>query len=226
MADFYRETIRSCVSLPDVMKNHKAMMDYPIFDEVALENIGPDKYGMFRTDNIENMSMSEVYLGGEDGLNTYSAEWWEARKDENPEAYATVVNQYKSHLLSNIESGFAAKWNSGVNIQALARYISRRFEEGRPVTIVFPKGQVQPNRLNELEIRFADRSSVRTDLLVISPDKEQPRKNTLLLPKNFLLGERVTAKNIKALNYLDLKTSKVRSLDTLGLFEKMQMSRH
>lgn len=58
------------------------------------ENLGPDKYGMFRTKDINKMTVDEVFLGGICGLNTLPLSKWE---DE-----PIVLVQYKHLLLSNI----------------------------------------------------------------------------------------------------------------------------
>ena len=59
MADFYRETIRSCVSLPDVMKNHKTMMDWTVDEKhMAVTDNGkfmhclPVRRGLIVTDDV------------------------------------------------------------------------------------------------------------------------------------------------------------------------------
>ena len=60
-------------------------------------NIGPDQYGMFRTDNILLMTKGEVYLGGLCGLNTHNILFWE----QHPEPIA--ISQYKIHLINNLK---------------------------------------------------------------------------------------------------------------------------
>lgn len=63
-------------------------------------NISPCEYGMFRTKNIANMTLDEVYLGNIGGLWTKRASDWE--KIEDDEAKGIIFNQYKSLLKSNI----------------------------------------------------------------------------------------------------------------------------
>lgn len=62
-------------------------------------NIGPDPYGMFRTDDILLMTKGEVYLGNIWGLNTGSILFWE----QHPKELPTVIKQYKNHLISNLK---------------------------------------------------------------------------------------------------------------------------
>ena len=79
------------------------------------ENLGPDRYGMFRTENIPTMKPSEVFLGDIWGLFTHAIPFWEERKSQpcgcngfgiDPEIslYGIVLDQYKKLLISNIDS--------------------------------------------------------------------------------------------------------------------------
>lgn len=60
-------------------------------------NLGPDKYGMFRTKDINFMTINEVYIGGIYGLNTLTI----ARKEEPYDSTQTCY-AYKRLLKSNI----------------------------------------------------------------------------------------------------------------------------
>lgn len=79
------------------------------------KNLGPCKYGMFRTENIPTMQPSEVFLGGIWGLFTHAIPFWEEHKSQsygcngfgiNPEIslYNLVLDQYKNLLNSNFTS--------------------------------------------------------------------------------------------------------------------------
>lgn len=59
-------------------------------------NLGPDKYGMFRTKDINLMTINEVYIGGP---NTLTIEEWE---ESEQTCYDTVLCAYKRLLKSNI----------------------------------------------------------------------------------------------------------------------------
>lgn len=69
-------------------------------------NLGPDKYGMFRTKDINLMTINEVYIGGIYGLNTQTIAQWEDRKEEPYDStqtcYDIVLCAYKRLLKSNI----------------------------------------------------------------------------------------------------------------------------
>ena len=66
-------------------------------------NLGPDKYGMFRTKDINLMTINEVYIGGIYGLNTRTIAQWEDSKEEPTQTcYDIVLCAYKRLLKSNI----------------------------------------------------------------------------------------------------------------------------
>lgn len=112
----------------DLVENHKKVLQKVLnaanFEQLIIahkyayekgyhENLGPDKYGMFRTSEIESMVPSEVFLGGIYGLYTKEIPFWEEHGSEklgtngwgiNPERslYDIVFEQYRLHLLRNI----------------------------------------------------------------------------------------------------------------------------
>lgn len=63
-------------------------------------NIGPDQYGIFRTQNILKMAPEEVYLGNVCGLFTKPLTCWETADDDAKQA---VLIQYRHLLLSNLK---------------------------------------------------------------------------------------------------------------------------
>ena len=102
--------INKCDSLEELLSIHKETWIVGFQNE----NLGPDKYGMFRTENIPTMQPSEVFLGGIWGLFTHAIPFWEERKSQpygcngfnmDPEIslYGIVLDQYKRLLISNIE---------------------------------------------------------------------------------------------------------------------------
>ena len=74
--------------------------------KIGNANLGPDKYGMFRTKDINLMTINEVYIGGIYGLNTRTIAQWEDRKEEPYDStqtcYDIVLCAYKRLLKSNI----------------------------------------------------------------------------------------------------------------------------
>ena len=102
--------INKCDSLEELLSIHKEAWIVGFQNE----NLGPDKYGMFRTKNIPTMQPSEVFLGGIWGLFTHAIPFWEERKSQpygcngfgiNPEIslYSIILDQYKRLLISNIK---------------------------------------------------------------------------------------------------------------------------
>ena len=66
-------------------------------------NLGPDRYGMFRTDDINSMTIDEVYIGGIYGLNTLTiAQWEECKEEPEQTCYDIILCAYKRLLKSNI----------------------------------------------------------------------------------------------------------------------------
>lgn len=68
------------------------------FFKGKVPNINPDKFGMFRCDNILTMKPTDVYLGNTYGLLTKELPFWIGKPDEH-----IVLNQYKYHLINNLE---------------------------------------------------------------------------------------------------------------------------
>lgn len=106
--------INKCDSLEELLSIHKEAWIVGFQNE----NLGPDKYGMFRTENIPTMQPSEVFLGGIWGLFTHAIPFWEERKSQpyynidgrnnfnivpKTRLYDIVLDQYKRLLISNFE---------------------------------------------------------------------------------------------------------------------------
>lgn len=85
--------INNAKTLIDLFNIHKEIGEY--VNET--ENLGPDKYGMFRTKHISTMLPEEVYLGNIYGLWTYNILDWEKYPEKE-----IVFNQYKRILLTNL----------------------------------------------------------------------------------------------------------------------------
>jgi len=63
--------------------------------------LAPNKYGVFRTNDIATMDESEVFLGNIQGLWTFSLPYWKSCKDEDAKEIAT--SQYRCLLQQGIE---------------------------------------------------------------------------------------------------------------------------
>ena len=105
----YLNKIAECKSLMECFELHKDMWNKGFQNK----NLGPDKFGMFRTEDITKMRPSEVYLGNIYGLFTKSISDWKRYEKEPirgndwhvpPETTIgeLLVDQYKRILRSNI----------------------------------------------------------------------------------------------------------------------------
>lgn len=93
--EYFINQIKSTNSLNTLLSIHKLAWAL----ELKNNNLGPNKFGMFRTNDIIKMTSQEVYLGGIDGLVIRTlADWSNNPKEE----YQIVLNQYREHLISNL----------------------------------------------------------------------------------------------------------------------------
>lgn len=93
-------------SLPDLILIHKAV--YGILETVDCPlqrtHLGPDKYGMFRSDSIPELNQDNCYLGNIYGLSTRPLRKWEESRSMDPEAYRAVMKQYGGIISSNAKA--------------------------------------------------------------------------------------------------------------------------
>jgi len=96
----------SATSLPELIPIHKAV--YSIIETVDCPihraHLGPDEYGMFRSDSIQELNQDNCYLGNIYGLSTRPLRKWEESKSRNTEAYRTVLKQYRGMISSNAKA--------------------------------------------------------------------------------------------------------------------------
>ena len=87
-------------SLYDLFYFHRGLAEkFPDLINKA-PSVCPDKYGVFRTEDIATMSPDDVFLGGIYGLFTQNIIMWELYKKNDKEAYNIVLNQYYNLLKS------------------------------------------------------------------------------------------------------------------------------
>lgn len=110
--------IHKCNSLIELVELHKLAWA----NEFKNENLAPQRYGIIRSNSIEELTPNQVFLGGIWGLNTYSIPFWEERKghkygcngfglDPNTDLYTLILNQYKSLIVSNVQALYAKAKN-------------------------------------------------------------------------------------------------------------------
>ena len=109
-SEAYLKRLTDCQSLLGLLEIHKELW----IDGYRNKNLGPDPYGMFRTNYIPNMTPDEVYpLGNIFGLRAFSLSKWEEDHKtlfgENMYGipadttnYEVVLNQYRELLVTNV----------------------------------------------------------------------------------------------------------------------------
>lgn len=111
--------LQRATKLSDLLEIHKFAWQWGFRNE----NLAPCSYGMFRTGDIKDMTLSEIYLGNIYGLCTKPASEWDKCKenmtgngfgiDEFILCKDLIFKQYKDLLSSNFRS-LANKANSYV----------------------------------------------------------------------------------------------------------------
>ena len=124
-ADEFKKALERCDSLLKMVAIHKDMWNSGFQNK----NIGPDKYGYFRTKSIPDMKPDDVYLGDIYGLFTFPIPEWENNWNAlygangfgiNPgtRTYDLILQQYRQHLKSNLlamvsrEKQWLEDWNN------------------------------------------------------------------------------------------------------------------
>ncbi len=111
MAEEFLYRIGNANRLIELMHLHKEM--YAAGYKIS--SISPNKYGMFRTENIETMRPDEVYLGDVWGLSTQNIPFWEEHDDdtmscngwgmdESTLIYDIIATQYRNTLRNAIKT--------------------------------------------------------------------------------------------------------------------------
>lgn len=110
--------IHKCDSLTELVELHKLAWA----NEFKNKNLASQRYGMIRSNSIEELTPNQVFLGGIWGLNTHPISFWEERKgrkygcngfglDPNTDLYTLILNQYKGLIVSNVQSLYAKAQN-------------------------------------------------------------------------------------------------------------------
>lgn len=111
---FYTELelkVKNVQTLGDLLTIHKEAWKLGFRNA----NLGPCKWGMFRTKDIPTMTPNEVYIGGIYGLVTQNIPFWEEHKDEDMSCngfginedikiYDLLMDRYKEILSSNFRA--------------------------------------------------------------------------------------------------------------------------
>ena len=99
--------LQRATKLSDLLEVHKFAWKWGFRNE----NLAPCSYGVFRTEDIKNMTLSKIYLGNIYGLCTRPAsEWDECKEDMSGNSFGLdettlcrdiIFKQYKDLLSSN-----------------------------------------------------------------------------------------------------------------------------
>lgn len=157
-------------SLPDLLSLHKEAWSKGIRND----NLGPNEYGMFRCEDISKLSQDNVYLGGVYGFNTLPLSSWENSRNAGRitgEDYRLIMNQYRSHLTSNIKAVRSQVYDSGI-------------DRDRVTSVL--QGMADRDKANVRDIRIESPALTVGDLHPFSfkgPDGSN-RSSTILLTRN------------------------------------------
>lgn len=95
--DYFIHQVEIAKSLRDIYMLHIKIWA----NGIKCANFGPDKYGMFRTEDILMMTPEEVYLGNIWGLWTKQLPFWETCSVDDQKL---VIEQYQNILISNMKA--------------------------------------------------------------------------------------------------------------------------
>lgn len=95
----FKNELESHNTLEDIFKIHRQLGTLKLAWNRA---ICPNSYGMFRTSDIANMTMDEVFLGDIAGLWTHTLNYWLSCKDED--AISIITDQYYQQVKSGIDA--------------------------------------------------------------------------------------------------------------------------
>lgn len=177
LCTFYIKVLNSAQSLHDILKIHKELW----IDGLHHPNIGPDQYGMFRTDDIAKMTDCEVFLGDIGGLWTLPLHDWVGTSEE-----AIITEQYRNHLISNVELLRSLVFDHGLDREKIELAISKAGPEDMNISDVkVLDKEMDVQKLMHFSFK-ADGVPMRSNLFL----KVLSRKDDLLLlPKNWFKGE-------------------------------------
>ena len=110
-AEDFLNAVRKCDNLIRMLNLHKLIWQNGFHDKA----IAPDKYGVFRTENITTMKPDEVFLGNIYGLWTFPIPDWENQRNAlfgtngfgiNPgtTVYSVVLDQYRNLLIKGLNN--------------------------------------------------------------------------------------------------------------------------
>ena len=183
---------------------------------VRNENLGPDKYGMFRTDDIEHMKPWHVYLGNTYGLWTNTIDDFEKMKNRDmeqmrskgetvhlPDYYVKVCQQYRKHLTRNFMDIRNHIFDNGKNRQ----YLQDNIERAMNLLEHCVGGKNEISSFRFLDASIADNKILQCEFLNNGYRFTSCMLNLegrYLLPVGFEKGVVITPKNVNDFKYRDV----------------------
>ena len=175
----YLSEISKADSLMGLFDLHKQMWA----EGIRHANIGPNEFGIFRTNDIPTMKPSEVFLGNVYGLWTAPLNEWIGTKDEH-----IIREQYRNHLSSNLEWLRSLVYDNGLDRAKIERTIAADAPEWAKVTDVkIIDKEIKVDKLLEFTYKSNGTEGRSNALVVTIP----PKTDLLLVPKNWHRGEHV-----------------------------------
>ena len=175
----YLSEISKADSLMGLFDLHKRMWA----EGIRHANIGPNEFGMFRTDNISAMKPSEVFLGNVYGLWTAPLNEWVGTRDEH-----IIKEQYRNHLSSNVDWLRSLIYDNGLDRAKIERAIAADAPEWARVTDVrIVDKEMKNDKLLEFTYNANGIQGRSNAIIVTLP----PKTDMLLVPKDWHRGEHV-----------------------------------
>ena len=175
----YLSEISKADSLIGLLEVHKRMWA----DGIRHSNIGPNEFGIFRTDDISTMRPSEVFLGNVYGLWTAPLSEWIGSKDEH-----IIMDQYRHHLSSNVDWLRSLVFDNGLDREKIERAIAADAPDWAKISNVrIVDKEMKLDKLLEFTYNANGVQGRSNILLMMIP----PKTDMLLVPKNWHRGERV-----------------------------------
>ena len=175
----YISRLQNVRTLYDIFNLHKRMWA----DGLRHQNIGPDPFGMFRTEDIATMTHSEVFLGDMHGLWTLPLDKWIGTPEEH-----IVTEQYRHHLISNVELLKSLVYDHGLDRAKIEAAIAKEAPDSVKISDV----KVLDNEMDVLKLMHfsfkADGVEMKSNLFLKTLSLKD---DLLLIPKDWFKGEHV-----------------------------------
>lgn len=183
-------------SIGEILDAHKALWR----DGIHEPRFSPSDFGMFRTDDIGSMSLSDVYLGNVDGIWTNSAQFFYENRKNEPEVYKRVCEQYMETLISGVKHLRNMIYDGEVSREKLEKNIVHCFNEHIDkkyplLSLKIQNTSLAENKIVDCVIRYADRT-VNTSFLNLS--------GRFFFPEGFKSGVSLSSSNFKSFKYLEI----------------------